>query len=176
MGICTAEPPNEKLYEFNAYLFKNRENERDNVPIDANQLLLKGAILKNTRYVIGLVVYTGRDTKIMMNTKTGGKIKQSAVEKEMNTYTISLLVLQIFLCLAMAIAGNIWSRGIQPGNYFYGIFSVGNGELIKNAFMYFQLLGTLIPISLYVTIEVMKTMQSYFIVNDWHFALNEEGR
>jgi len=35
--------------------------------LSEKQLLLKGASLQNTDWVIGLVVYTGEETKIMLN-------------------------------------------------------------------------------------------------------------
>ena len=39
----------------------------DNIALTANQLLLKGANLKNTEWVVGFVIFTGDDTKLMMN-------------------------------------------------------------------------------------------------------------
>ena len=41
-----------------------RERE---VPLNASNLLLRGSSLKNTRWALGVVVYTGKDTKVMMN-------------------------------------------------------------------------------------------------------------
>ena len=35
--------------------------------IDKNQLLLKGADLANTEWIVGVVCYTGEHTKIMLN-------------------------------------------------------------------------------------------------------------
>ena len=34
------------------------------------QLLYRGARLKNTKWVLGLVIYTGRNTKIMLNSES----------------------------------------------------------------------------------------------------------
>jgi magnesium-transporting ATPase (P-type) len=57
--------------------FRGRvEFEERKFSLDTQQLLLKGASLKNTKWVIGFVVYTGEDSKIMMNSlfKTSRKI------------------------------------------------------------------------------------------------------
>jgi magnesium-transporting ATPase (P-type) len=35
--------------------------------VDTKQFMLRGAILKNTEWIIGVVAYTGIDTKIMKN-------------------------------------------------------------------------------------------------------------
>lgn len=38
---------------------------RSTVPLGADQILLRGAQLRNTQWVHGIVVYTGHDTKLM---------------------------------------------------------------------------------------------------------------
>lgn len=73
------------MYEFSG----NLKVEKKSYPLSANQLLLKGSVLKNTEWIIGFVVYTGNQTKLMMNSKQG-RNKQSQVERKMN-----LLVLYI---------------------------------------------------------------------------------
>jgi phospholipid-transporting ATPase len=46
-------------------------------------LLLRGCSLRNVDYVIGVVVYTGHDSKIMMNS-VKAKTKTSKLENKMN--------------------------------------------------------------------------------------------
>lgn len=62
-GKVVAEPPNGNLYSFNGKI--NIGNKF--FPLTQEQLLLKGTNLKNTKWVIGFVVYTGKETRIMMN-------------------------------------------------------------------------------------------------------------
>ena len=56
------EPPNKDLYKFSGIIDTN-----DGVvtPIDANQILLRGSQLRNTKWIFGLVIYTGHETKLM---------------------------------------------------------------------------------------------------------------
>ena len=47
------------------------------LPVSLNEMLLRGCTLKNSNRVLGLVVYTGPDSRIQMNAaapprKTGG--------------------------------------------------------------------------------------------------------
>ena len=44
---------------------------KDEFPLSDAQLLLKGADLANTEWVVAVCVYTGKDTKIMMNSQKG---------------------------------------------------------------------------------------------------------
>ena len=47
--------------------------------IENNQFLLRGASLRNTSWIVGVVAYTGNETKIMMNAE-GSRFKQSQVQ------------------------------------------------------------------------------------------------
>jgi phospholipid-transporting ATPase len=57
--------------------------------------------------VIGLVVHTGHQTRIMMNS-TSSKAKQSKIEKLMNVMIIYIFLLQLFLCTIAAAYGTVW--------------------------------------------------------------------
>lgn len=37
------------------------------MPVTTNEMLLRGCMLKNSNYVLGLVVYTGKESRIQMN-------------------------------------------------------------------------------------------------------------
>jgi phospholipid-translocating ATPase len=69
--------------------------------------LIKGSILKNTSWIIGFVVYTGKETKLMMNSQKRS-FKLSKVERKMNKLVILILVIQIAICLLVSIIGMIY--------------------------------------------------------------------
>lgn len=52
-------------------------------PVNLNTVLLRGTVVRNTEWVVGVVVMTGRDTKIVMNSG-GTPSKRSKVERQMN--------------------------------------------------------------------------------------------
>lgn len=41
------------------------------IPLTLDQMLLRGALLRNTAWVHGVVVYTGHETKLMKNSTKG---------------------------------------------------------------------------------------------------------
>ena len=45
--------------------------QENSYTLSENQLLLKGASLANTDWTIGICVYSGEQTKIMMNSEKG---------------------------------------------------------------------------------------------------------
>ena len=88
-AFIECEQPTEKLYDFvgRMNIADNLESLRDNNPrpLNSDNLLLRGTRLKNTDYVYGCAVYTGQETKISKNHKTG-KAKFSKIEK-LDIYT-----------------------------------------------------------------------------------------
>ena len=68
-GSCECEAPNNRLYNFDGVY---RPGNGDQLPLSNSQMLLRGCMLRNTRWARGLVVNTGRDTKIMRNQVAGG--------------------------------------------------------------------------------------------------------
>jgi magnesium-transporting ATPase (P-type) len=72
-AFCECDLPNKELYEFNGKILIPKDastenyDEGDQYPLSENQLLLKGAKLRNTDWVIAFVVYTGNDTRLMQN-------------------------------------------------------------------------------------------------------------
>ena len=42
-------------------------------------MLLRGSVLANTEYIFGMVAYTGKDTKIMLN-QGRQRVKRSRIE------------------------------------------------------------------------------------------------
>ena len=65
------------------------------------QLLLKGAQLANTEWAVAICLYTGIETKIMMNSQAG-RVKMSHLEHRLNTLVMIICSLQAVLCTLMA--------------------------------------------------------------------------
>ncbi|KAG8384831.1 hypothetical protein BUALT_Bualt04G0159200 [Buddleja alternifolia] len=172
-AIIKCEDPNEDLYSFVGTLWYDGQQ----YPLSLQQILVRDSKLRNTEYVYGVVVFTGHDTKVMQNA-TDPPSKRSKIERKMDKviYVLfSLLILVSFI-----------------GSFFFGINTmkdVNNGKLKRwylrpddatvfydprrsalAAILHFltglMLYGYLIPISLYVSIEIVKVLQSVFINQD----------
>ena len=89
------EKPNNKIYQFEGQLFfENPEMQMVKVTLD--QFLLRGSVLSNTDWIIGLVVYAGLDTKLMKNMGKN-KYKQTHIEKRLNKVVVFLILFQTLL-------------------------------------------------------------------------------
>ena len=181
-GEAIADKPNPALYQLNGRMkitFKTNitpkkegmENETFRIPLDAKQLLLKGAKLKNTKWVIGIVIYTGHDCKLMKNAKDP-ITKFSSLESLMNSGLIMIFVVQFILCLLSVIfRGYYYKTNLENAdrdpttNFGYAEYDY-IVESILNFFTYLLLLNTLIPISIIITLEVVKLIQGFFMNSD----------
>lgn len=186
-GKAVTMIPNKNLYSFDgtiqfANLKKNNNHlqntlkEKNNlflskgeileIPVDYNQLLLRGSVLVNTKWIIGIVAYTGHDTKLLLNTQKS-RVKFSSLENLLSKSLILILIFQSFCCIICSIMyypfylWNVDSNPYLPKNKFkYPINSV------LNYFTYLVLFNTMIPISLIITLEIIKIVQGYFISVD----------
>ena len=181
-GEVHTDFPNPALYQLNGNMklkFKtnitntneNPDGEIHEIPLDAKQLLLKGAKLKNTKWVIGIVVYTGHNCKLMKNAKDPIS-KFSSVESLMNSGLIIIFLVQFVLCcVSIILRGYYYKTNLENAdrypttNFGYAEYNY-IVESVLNFFTYLLLLNTLIPISLIITLEVVKLIQGFFMSSD----------
>lgn len=71
--------PEANMYKVNAAVITS--NGR--APVDVQMTLLRGTVLRNTDWVVGVVMFTGADTKVVLNSGATPS-KRSKVEREMN--------------------------------------------------------------------------------------------
>ena len=71
--------PEVDMYRLNATVSINGDEH----PVDSTMTLLRGTVLRNTGWVIGIVLFTGLDTKIVLNSG-GTPSKLSKAQRQMN--------------------------------------------------------------------------------------------
>lgn len=153
------EKPNRNLDEFVGTLWLSDGNAH---PIGPNQLVLRGATLKNTHWIFGAVLYTGKETKVMLNS-AAAPLKRSSVDKQTNKYILLLLLLLAFLTLFTVIANAVWAFYKDNTEWYLGdtrVTAASVGFMVMTAFIMFH---TIIPISLQVSLEVVRFIQAFFI-------------
>lgn len=171
-GRIECDPPNHKIYHFNGCITMSSGMK---VPICKENLLLKDCVLKNADFVEGIVVYAGHETKAMLN-NDGPRYKRSKLEKLMNRDVIFCIVMLILLCLLGALGNGVWLSSFENRNivpFLAGFYTNDSAEVYREAFLIFWtfviVLQVMIPLSLYVTIEIIKLGQVYFIHADTNF-------
>ena len=153
------EKPNTSLYTFIGNLY----SQFDKFYLTPTEVLLRGCRLRNTESVIGGVIFTGMETKMMMNS-ADARSKRSKLERNMDKlifFMFSVLMVSAMLC---AFFCALWTDEfshlmwyLDPQNLDYqfnadNIMYVGLANFVTNYILY----GYYIPISLYITIELIK--------------------
>ena len=133
-----SEPPHQNLYLYHGVLrYKDPTNgDQKQEPVTINELLLRGCSIRNTSWVIGLVVFTGSDTKIMLN---GGDTpsKRSKIEKETNFNVLVNFGVLTIMCLIAAIFSGLEESKTDNSARFFERGSEPTSSPIINAIVTF---------------------------------------
>ncbi|KAJ3147233.1 hypothetical protein HDU86_008069 [Geranomyces michiganensis] len=184
--VVEVESPTLNLYSFNGTLTLSKSmtsvngpdrsngSATDNkLPLNIQNILLRGSTLRNTDWVLGLVLFTGPDTKVILNAGQTPS-KRSLIEKLMNWQVVINFALLIAMCVVISALGTRFERQ-------WGDVKLIRGESvpwiayikrdftqrgIRTFFASMIMLQNVVPISLYITIESIKTIQAYFIYSD----------
>uniref|UniRef100_A0A4W6DN06 Phospholipid-transporting ATPase n=1 Tax=Lates calcarifer TaxID=8187 RepID=A0A4W6DN06_LATCA len=159
-GRLECEGPNRHLYDFTGTLRLENQNP---APLGPDQVLLRGAQLRNTQWVVGIVVYTGHDSKLMQNS-TKAPLKRSNVERVTNMQILVLFGILLVMALVSSVGAAIWNREHTEDACWY-LSRAGDisTNFAYNLLTFIILYNNLIPISLLVTLEVVKFTQALFI-------------
>ncbi|XP_024919270.1 probable phospholipid-transporting ATPase IA isoform X5 [Cynoglossus semilaevis] len=167
-GKMECESPNRHLYEFVGNI---RLDGQSTVPLGPDQILLRGAQLRNTQWVHGVVVYTGHDTKLMQNS-TRPPLKLSNVERITNFQILVLFGCLLAISLVCSIGQTIWKYQYGNDAWYMDLNYGGAANFGLNFLTFIILFNNLIPISLLVTLEVIKFIQAFFI--NWDTDMHYE--
>ncbi|XP_015200795.1 probable phospholipid-transporting ATPase IA isoform X2 [Lepisosteus oculatus] len=167
-GRMECENPNRHLYDFVGNIGLEGHST---VPLGPDQILLRGAQLRNTQWVHGIVVYTGHDTKLMQNS-TSPPLKLSNVERITNIQILVLFGCLLAISLICSIGQSIWKAKHDNTTWYMDLNYGGASNFGLNFLTFIILFNNLIPISLLVTLEVIKFVQAYFI--NWDVDMHYE--
>lgn len=177
-GTIRCEDPNPNLYTFAG----NFDYGGQIFALDPSQILLRDSKLRNTSYIYGVVIFTGPDSKVMQNS-TGSPSKRSTIEKRMDHIIYVLFILLVMISVISSIGFALYTKLEMPDWWYLQPQSTTNlydptmpalsgiFHLVTALILY----GYLIPISLYVSIEVVKLLQAMFISQDIQMFDEESG-
>ncbi|KAF9572155.1 hypothetical protein EC968_010241 [Mortierella alpina] len=146
----------------------NSPYKETTIPVDINNMLLRGHVIRNTHWVIAVIVATGTETKIMLNSGETPS-KRSRIEKTMNIQVALNFGILLLLCVVCAVGSTIYDRKWR-GTAAEQLWDMSTrGVVLEGVITFFTSLiifQNIIPISLYISIEFVKTFQAYFIWQD----------
>ncbi|KAF8866743.1 phospholipid-translocating P-type ATPase [Acephala macrosclerotiorum] len=146
------EDPNIDLYNFDGRVTVGEET----LPLTTNEIIFRGSTLRNTSTVVGMIINTGEECKIRMNANKNPRIKAPAIQFITNKIVVMLVIFVVLLALFCTIAYQIWSRQTESKAFYLKGAHVNFTQIIIG---FIILYNTLIPLSLYVSLEIIKVGQ-----------------
>ncbi|TKY49818.1 Phospholipid-transporting ATPase 1 [Spatholobus suberectus] len=176
-GVIKCEKPNRNIYGFLA----NMEVDGKKLSLGSSNIVLRGCELKNTSWAVGVAVYCGSETKAMLNS-SGAPSKRSRLETRMNFEIILLSFFLVALCTVTSVCAAVWLKrhkdelGLLP--YYRKLDFSEPGEVDSYEYygwgleVFFTFLMSvivfqvMIPIALYISMELVRVGQAYFMSQD----------
>lgn len=163
-SVVEVDPPTTKLYHFHGAIV---DPNGGRTPVSTVHLLLRDSVIKNTDFVEGIVIYAGHETKAMLN-NSGPRYKRSSLEKKMNSDIMWCVGILFFLCFLGSLGARFWLSSYP--DHTLVLFIIASPSVDYESWLTFWtfviILQVMIPLSLYVTVEVAKMMQVYHINNN----------
>ncbi len=173
IGNVIMEHPNKIVHQFTGTINITEASKCEPfcVPVGHENLLLRGTVVRNTKWVFGVVINTGHDTKVMM-AMTKRVDKCSQLTTRITSEIKGIAILLVVCCLVGALGGTIFNAiNNKDGEFWYldeDFSEPGNlfSFFFVQFFYLFLLLYGFIPISLYVTQNFVRCFQSMFMMQD----------
>lgn len=163
-GEIECEEPDQDLYRFSGTLRSHSGGSSEPISIDLRHVIWRGTTIMHTEWMFGLVVYTGQETKLIRNSR-GAPSKRSRVDRTVNTCILLIFAALAVLCTASTIMHSTWV-GNKGDAWYLSAIRESTGDKAATFVTFIILFNNLVPISLYVSLELVKVVQAAMIGND----------
>lgn len=154
------EDPNLDLYSFEGKCSVADET----LPLTNNEIIYRGSILRNTSELYGMVIHSGEECKIRMNATKNPRIKAPSLQAVVNKIVIIIVIFVLVLAIFNTIAYQIWYKTTEREAWYLKEARVAFFPILASFVILFN---TMIPLSLYVSLEIVKLFQ-LVLMNDIH--------
>lgn len=150
------------------------------VALGVDQFLYRGSILRNTEWAFGAVLYTGEDTKMFLNLQQKPS-KFSTLDQRLNIIAAAVMVFNQICIIVLCGLAVGWTKDQRKhGNPWYMAHYLGNlpdGALFFWRYLgFFVLLSYMIPLSLFITLEICKATQAVLMLCDQNMMVFNDAR
>ena len=152
------EDPNLDLYKFDGNVTVGGEK----LPLTNAEIVYRGSIMRNTELAYGMVIYTGEECKIRMNANKNPRIKMPSLQFKVNRVVMLIVAVVLLLAVICTVAYSFFKKNVENKSWYLEDANVSYGPIFTSFLIMFN---TMIPISLYVSMEIVKVAQM-LLIND----------
>ncbi|KAH7165665.1 hypothetical protein EDB81DRAFT_261120 [Dactylonectria macrodidyma] len=156
-ATIVSEDPNLDLYSYDGKVIVDSET----MPLSLNNVVYRGSTLRNTTEAIGLVINSGEECKIRMNANKNLRAKKPAMQSTINMIVLVQIFLVLMLGMGLTIGYHLWKGSTEEDSFYITRRGIYDGTVpFKEIFFgYLIMFNTLIPLSLYISLEIIKLGQ-----------------
>lgn len=168
IGDVELGPKRESFYDVQGNIhFVGQNYSNISYDITYENFLPRGTRLVGTQWIIGVCGYTGHDTKIVMNTLKPAVTKTSSVEKLTGKVILIIFIIQAVLSFMLCLFNGFWSQ-TNGDKYkdFIHLRYIPALEGFMTLLTVLVLTSSMVPLSLLISLEVVRLCQAYFIEQD----------
>lgn len=163
IALCQAtlhiEDPNADLYRFDSKFTADGTT----MPLTLDQVIYRGSTIRNTPRTIGVVINTGEECKIRMNSKRETRPKKPALERVTNNIVIFLMMYVLISSSAATVGYVVWKGAQERFAWYLADTTIPFADIFVGFIIMFN---NVIPLSLYVGLEAIKLGQMSLIGGD----------
>ncbi|TXG55114.1 hypothetical protein EZV62_020370 [Acer yangbiense] len=180
IGVIECPSPDKDIRRFDANLrLFPPFIDNDVCPLTIKNTILQTCYLRNTEWACGVAVYTGKhgllkrgtirdlgnETKLGMS-RGIPEPKLTAMDAMIDKLTGAIFVFQIVVVIVLGIAGNVW-KDTEARKQWYVMYPMEGPwyELLVIPLRFELLCSIMIPISIKVSLDLVKSLYAKFI--DW---------
>lgn len=155
-----SEAPNQDLYNYEGKI----EFDGEQMPLTNDQIIYRGSILRNTSSLTALVLFTGEESKIRLNASRTARAKRPSIQGRVNRIVILIVAFVLGLCIFCTCGYYVWHSQTETKLWY-----LNNADSISflPIFVSFLILyNTMVPLSLYVSMEIVKIIQQLLLQQD----------
>ncbi|KAF5575182.1 phospholipid-translocating ATPase [Fusarium pseudocircinatum] len=160
-ATVVSENPNLDLYSYDGRVTVDGET----LPLSMNNVVYRGSTLRNTAEALGIIVNTGEECKIRMNANKNVRAKKPAMQSVINRMIMVQIFIVLMLTMGLTIGYYLWRDETEDFAWYIKRLPFYNGSVaFKEIFFGFIIMfNTLIPLSLYISLEIIKLGQLYLL-------------
>ncbi|PHH52188.1 putative phospholipid-transporting ATPase DNF3 [Ceratocystis fimbriata CBS 114723] len=153
-----SEDPNVDLYSYEGRVKVDGQTS----PLTLTNIIFRGSTLRNTTEAIGIVVNSGEECKIRMNAHKHVRTKKPAIQDQLNYIVLMLVAVVCILSAGLSVGYVVWKNDTETDSWYIRDF-IGSVPMSQIIVGYLIMFNVLVPLSLYVSMEIIKIGQYYFM-------------
>lgn len=153
------EDPNPALFNFDGKVTVDGKA----APLTLNEVIYRGSVMRNTTSATGIVINTGEECKVRMNSNQHPRAKKPALEKMVNMVVITLATYVIILSVGVSMGYVKWKSDYEEHAWYLDQATVPFYQIIIAFIIMFN---NVVPLALYISLEIVKIGQLLLLNSD----------